>query len=179
MHLQALLNGDPHQEKIRGQLATLPIEALQAVRQLRMAGCSKEEKARLLALVRALETLVIRTSQLVSRRQLLGEIAEPKLRLQFECLDVAFKQMLEAFRKCFEQGDCRRPLPALHGALAGLDHAIQQVRNRRRFAGQTPETPLGLLDLVDRHHATAEALDECGRLLGTLQIQHYWGDYAL
>ncbi len=57
------------------------------------------------------------------------------------------------------------------GALAGLDHAVQQVRSRRRLAGQTPEVPSGLLDLVERYHATAEALDECGRLLGTLEIQ--------
>jgi hypothetical protein len=130
IHLQALLNGDPHQEKIRGQLATLPVEALQAVRQLRMAGCSKEEKARIAALVRALETLVIRISQLVSRRQLIREIAEPRLRLHFEWLDVEFKQMLDAFRESFEQGDFRRPLPALQGALAGLDHAVQQVGGR-------------------------------------------------
>ena len=180
IHLQALLNGDPHQEKIRGQLAMLPIEALQAVRQLRMGGCSKEEKVRVAALVRALETLVIRTSQLVSRRQLLQGIAEPKLRLQFECLEVEFKQMLEAFRKCFGQGDCRRTLPALQGALAGLDHAVQDVYNRRRFGGETSEaSTLRLLDLVDRYRATAEAMERCGRLLGSLQLQRYWGDYAL
>ena len=179
IHLQGLLNGDPHQEKIRGQLATLPVEALQTVRQLRMAGCSKEEKARIAALVRALETLIIRISQLVSRRQLLREIAEPRLRLQFECLDVEFKQMVDAFRECFKQGDCRRPLPALQGALAGLDHAVQDVRNRRPFGGEPPEAPSRLLDLVDRYRATAEAMEGCGRLLGSLQLQRYWGDYAL
>jgi uncharacterized membrane protein YccC len=179
IHLQGLLNGDPHQEKIRGQLATLPVEALQTVRQLRMAGCSKEEKARIAALVRALETLIIRISQLVSRRRLLREIAEPRLRLQFECLDVEFKQMVDAFRECFKQGDCRRPLPALQGALAGLDHAVQDVRNRRPFGGEPPEAPSRLLDLVDRYRATAEAMEGCGRLLGSLQLQRYWGDYAL
>jgi uncharacterized membrane protein YccC len=180
IHLQALLNGDPHQEKIRGQLATLPVEALQAVRQLRMAGCSNEEKPRVAALVRALETLVIRISQLVSHRQLLREIAEPRLRLHFECLDVEFKQMLDALRECFEQGDCRRPLPALQGVLAGLDHTVQDVYNRRRFGGETSEaSTLRLLDLVDRYRATAEALEGCGRLLGSLQLQRYWGDYAL
>jgi hypothetical protein len=64
--------------------------------------------------------------------------------------------------------------------LAGLDQAVQAVRDRRRFAGQTPEeAPLRLLELVDRYHATAEALDECGRLLGRLHLQRYWGDYAL
>ena len=179
IQIQALLNGDVHREKIRARLATLPIEALQAVRQLRTAGCSNEEKARVAALVRALETLVIRISQLVAHRQLLQDIAEPRLRLQFECLEVEFNQVLDAFRECLDQGDCRRPLPALQGALAGLDGAIQDVRNRRPFGGEPPEAPSWLLDLVDRYRATAEAMEGCGRLLGSLQLQRYWGDYAL
>jgi hypothetical protein len=41
------------------------------------------------------------------------------------------------------------------------------------------EAPLRLLDQVDRYHAIADALDECGQLLRTLQIQRYWGDYSL
>jgi hypothetical protein len=36
--LKALLNGDPHGEKIQTQLAILPVEALQASRQIRIAG---------------------------------------------------------------------------------------------------------------------------------------------
>jgi hypothetical protein len=179
IQIQALLNGDVHREKIRARLATLPVEALQAVRQLRMAGCSNEEKARVAALVRALETLVIRISQLVPHRQLLQDIAEPRLRLQFECIEVEFNQVLDAFRECLDQGDCRRPLPALRGALAGLDRAVQDVRNRRPFGGEPPEAPSRLLDLVDRYRATAEAMEGCGRLLGSLQLQRYWGDYAL
>jgi uncharacterized membrane protein YccC len=47
--LQALLNREPHREKIQAQLAVLPLEALQAVGQLRMAGCSGEERTRLAA----------------------------------------------------------------------------------------------------------------------------------
>ena len=179
IQIQSLLNGDLHREKIRARLATLPVEALQAVRQLRMAGCSNEEKARVAALVRALETLVIRISQLVPHRQLLQDIAEPRLRLQFECLEVEFNQVLDAFRECLDQGDCRRPLPALQGALAGLDRAVQDVRNRRPFGGEPPEAPSRLLDLVDRYRATAEAMEGCGRLLGSLQLERYWGDYAL
>jgi hypothetical protein len=145
-----------------------------------MAGCSEEERARLAALVRALQTLVIRISQLVSRRELLREVAEPRLRLQFECLEAEFKQVLEAFGECFYQGDWRRPAPSLQGALAGLDQAVQAVRDRARSAGRLPEeAPLRLLELVDRYHATAEALEKCGRVLGTLHLQRYWGEYAL
>jgi hypothetical protein len=64
--------------------------------------------------------------------------------------------------------------------LAGLDQAVQAVRDRHRVAGQIPaEASWQPLELVDRYHATAEALEECGRLLGSLQLQRYWGDYAL
>jgi hypothetical protein len=47
------------------------------------------------------------------------------------------------------------------------------------LAGLTFEAPLRVLDLVERYHATADALDECGRLLCTLQLQRYRGDYGL
>jgi uncharacterized membrane protein YccC len=60
-HIKALLDGDPHEEKIQTQLAILPLEALQASRQIRIAGCSEQEKARLGALIRALQTLANRT----------------------------------------------------------------------------------------------------------------------
>jgi hypothetical protein len=62
---KALLNGDPHGERIQTQLAILPAEALHASRQIRIAGCTQEEKARLGALIRALETLVTRTTVLI------------------------------------------------------------------------------------------------------------------
>jgi hypothetical protein len=177
--IEALLGGDPHQEKIQTQLAILPVEALQAVRQIRMAGCSEEEKARLTALVHALQTLIARITQLVSRRNILPETTGAILRLQFERLEVEFKQMLDAFAECFRQGDCRRQFPIVRGALAGMNDAVEKLREPRMFAGQTMEVPLRMLDLVDHYHATAGALDECGRLLRNLQIQRYWGDYAL
>ena len=178
--LQALLNREPHREKIQAQLTVLPLEARQAAGQLRTAGCSEEERTRLAALVRGFQKLITRMSQLVSRRALWREMVEPRLRLEFDCLDVEFKQVLEAFGACFRQGDGGRPLPALQGALAGLDQAVQAVRDRHRVAGQIPaEAPWQQLELVDRYHATAEALEECGRLLGSLQLQRYWGDYAL
>jgi hypothetical protein len=60
-----------------------------------------------------------------------------------------------------------------------MDHAVQQIRDRNMLTDLTLEASLRVLDLVDRYHATADALDECGRLLCTLQIQRYWGDYDL
>ena len=96
-----------------------------------------------------------------------------------ERLEIEFKQMLDAFAECFHQGDCRFQLPTVRGALTEMDQAIQQIRDRNLLAGMSFEAPLRLLDLVDRYHATANALDECGRLLRSLQVQRYWGDYGL
>jgi hypothetical protein len=180
--IKALLNGDPHREKIQTQLAMLPVEALQAARQIRIVGCSQEEKAKLVALVRALQTLITRISQLLSRRDMLPEITEqilPILKPQSERLEIEFKQILDAFTECFRQGDCRVQLPTVRGALTAMDDAIRQIRDRNMLAGLPLEAPLRVLDLVERYHATADALDECGRLIRTLDIQRYWGDYAL
>jgi uncharacterized membrane protein YccC len=177
--IKALLSADPHREKIQTQLAILPVEALQAARQIRIAGCSEEERAKLAALVRALQTLITRISQLLSRRDRLPEVAEQILKPQSERLEIQFKQMLDVFAECFRQGDCRLQLPSIRGALTGMDDAIQQIRDRNTLAGLPFEAPLRVLDLVDRYHATADALDACGRLLCTLQIQRYWGDYGL
>jgi len=179
VQIKALLSGDPHQEEIRTQLAVLPVEALQAADQIRTAGFLEEEKARVAALVRELQKLVTRTSQLVSRRESLPEIVEPILKPQFERLEVEFKQVLDAFADCLRQGDCRRQLPSTGGALAAMDQAVEQIRDQRILANQTFEVPLRTLELVDRYHATADSLEETGRLLRSLQIERYGGDYAL
>src|SRR5271165_4730548 len=178
--IKALLSGDANREKVQTQLAILPVEALQAARQIRIAGCcSEEERIRLRALVRALQALVTRTTELVSRRHLLPAITEPFLQPQFECLEIEFKQMLDAFFECFRQGDCRREFPSLRGALAEMDQAVAKITLNRILSSQSLEAPVRVLDIVDRYHATGEALEECGRLARTLEIQRYWGDYAL
>jgi uncharacterized membrane protein YccC len=180
--IKALLNGDPHREKIQTQLAILPLEARQAARQIRMAGCSEEERAKLVALVRALQTLITRISHLLSLRDRLPEITEQILQIlkpQSERLEIEFKQMVDALAECFRQGDCRLQLPTVRGALSEMDDAIQQIRDRKMLADLPLEAPLRVLDLVERYHATGEALEECGRLVRTLEIQRYWGDYAL
>jgi hypothetical protein len=177
--IKALLKGDPHREKIQTQLTMLPVEALQAARQIRMAGCSEEERAKLVALVRALQALITRISHLLSRRDMLPEITEQILKPQSEHLEIEFKQMLDAFAKCFRQGDCRVQLPTVRGPLTAMDDAIRPIRDRNMLADLPLEAPLRVLDLVERYHATADAMDECGRLMRTLEIQRYWGDYAL
>jgi uncharacterized membrane protein YccC len=177
--IKALLGGAANREKIQTQLAILPVEALQAARQIRMSGCAEDEKARLRALVRALQALVTRTTELVYRRHLLPEIMEPVLRPQFERLEIEFKQMLDALIECFRRGDCRREFPNLRAPLADIDQATENIAANRLLLGHGLEAPVGMLDLVDRYHATGEALEECGRLARTLKLHRYWGDYAL
>ena len=177
--LKALLSGDPYQERIRTQLAILSVEASQAAGQIRLAGCSEQERGRLAALIRALRTLVVEATVLVSRRHILPEITEVILRPQFERLEIEFKQVLDAFAECFRSGDCRRELPSVRGALAEMNQAVEQIRQSRILSGQKLEAPVRMLELVNRYHATAEALEKCGQLIRALQIQRYWGDYAL
>jgi hypothetical protein len=60
-----------------------------------------------------------------------------------------------------------------------MDDAIQQIRDRKMLADLPLEAPLRLFELVEIYHAAGEALEECGQLVRTLEIQRYWGDYAL
>ena len=60
-----------------------------------------------------------------------------------------------------------------------MDQAAAKIALNRILSSQSLEAPVRMLDLVDRYHATGEALEECGRLAQTLEIQRYWGDYAL
>jgi uncharacterized membrane protein YccC len=177
--LKALLCGDPHQERIRTQLAILPVEALQAAGQIRFAGCSEQERGKIAAFIRALQALVVEVTELVSRRHTLPEITEAILRPQFERLEIEFRQVLDAFAESFRCGDCRRELPSVQGALAEMDQAVERIRQSRILSGQKLEAPVRMLELVNRYHATGEALENGGRLVRTLQIHRYWGDYAL
>jgi hypothetical protein len=130
------------------QLAILPIEALHASRQIRSAGCSQQEKARLGALVPGLQTLVTRATVLVSRRPILPEITKTTLRRRFGHLEVEFKQMLNSFAECIRQGDCRRKLPILRRALDEMDGALESVRQSETLKDQELEAPVHVLDLV-------------------------------
>src|SRR6266404_5040802 len=171
---KALLSGNPHREKIQTQLAILPVEALQATQQIGIPGCSEQEKAKITTFVRALQALVTRITELVSHRNILPEITGPILQPQFERLEIEFKQMLDAFTECFRQGDCQRQLPSVQGALVEMDQAIKQIRDSRILSDQKLEIPLQMLDLANRYQGTGEALEECGRVLRTLEIQRYW-----
>jgi uncharacterized membrane protein YccC len=187
--IKALLSGDPHREKILTQLAKLMVEALEAAPQIRIAGCSENERLKLGALIHSLQMLASRISQLSSLRHvlrslgeggnLLPQVTEQKMRPQFEHLDIEFMRMLDAFAECFREGDCSREFPTVAGALTEMDHVVQHIRDRNLLGNLPPEASLRVLDLVDRYHATADALVQCSEMLHALRIEHYWGDYAL
>ena len=73
--------------------------------------------------------------------------------------------MLDAFAECFRQGNCQLQLPTVRDALTAMDDAFQRMRDRNMLAGLSFDTPLRVLDLVEHYHATADILEECGRLL--------------
>jgi uncharacterized membrane protein YccC len=176
---RAMLRGDALSAKTQTELVMLSVEALQAAQQIRMPKRSEAEKARILAFVRALLAAGSQIRHLVSQRDLLPEPARPLLRPKLERLEVGLTEVLDAFADCFRRGDCRREFPSLRGALSEMNGAVEQVRESRLFDRQTLEVPLQMLDIANRYHATANALEECGRLIRTLEIQRYWGDYAL
>ena len=177
--MKALFAGDPGRKEIMIQLTDLPVEALGTLRQIQLAGCSQQEKAKLSAVVRSLQRVASRLSQLVSRRDLMPEIAQKILESRFEAVEIEFRQLVDAFAMCFREGDCGRGFPTVRGALLELDNSAQAIRDRDLLGHLPSEASLRFLDIIDRYHATAEALEECSRLIGTLRIERYWGDYRL
>ena len=80
--------------------------------------------------------------------------------------------MLSWGRLLARVSDCRR-------GLTEMDHAVQQIRDRNLLGNLPPEASLRVLDLVDRYHASADDLEQCGEMLHALRIERCWGDYAL
>jgi uncharacterized membrane protein YccC len=177
--LNALLREDPHQEKIKAQLALRSVEAQQVLRGIRMRGCTEQEKNSISGLLRVLQALVLRVGHLVSYRKNLPEAAEPLLRPKLESLEAEFNQMLNAFSECFRQGDCRREFPTLQGAVSAMDETVQEIRQSGILNVHKVTEPLRMLDIVGRYHFVAGDLEECSRLIYRLRIDQFWGDYAL
>jgi hypothetical protein len=176
---RALLRGDALGANIQAELVMLSVEALQAAQQMRMPGCSAAEKARIITFVRTLLALGTQIRGIASHRDFLLEPARPLLRPKFERLDAGFIEVLDAFADCFRRGDTRREFPSLRDAVSDMSRAVQQIRDSRILAPLKLEVPLQMLDLANRYLMTANSLEECSELLRTLEIQRYWGDYAL
>jgi hypothetical protein len=101
------------------------------------------------------------------------------LRPEFERLEREFNEMLATFVECFRKGDCRRPVPTLRDALTKLDGALERIRESRILADQKLEVVMRMLELANRYQSMAEALKECGKIIQTLKLDRYLGDYAL
>jgi uncharacterized membrane protein YccC len=177
--IKALLREDPHQERVKAQLAIRSVEAQQVIHRIRMHGYSKKEKAGIGALLLQLQALGARVGHLVSYRKNVPQAAEPVLRPKLERLDSEFHQMLDTFSECFRRGDCRREFPTLQGAVNAMDETVQEIRQSGILHVHKVTEPLRMLDLVGRYHAIADNLEECSRLIRQLRIERYWGDYAL
>jgi hypothetical protein len=179
VQLKALLNREPHQEKIRTQLAILPVEALQATHQIRMAGFSSEERTRIVRLIRGLQSLVMQSTALISDKPQLPEAINAALRPEVEPLEKEFGKMLDSFALSFQEGDCRRQFPTLRDALTRFDQGLEKIRDSRLLAGEKLDVLAHTLELANRYQAIAEALEECSSALQTLELARYLGDYAL
>jgi uncharacterized membrane protein YccC len=175
----ALLRREPDQERIQTRLAILSVEALQAVRQIRSHRFSDEERARITALVHMLQAVPARIRHLLSHRPLLPEVTEEFLGPPFQRIEAEFSQMLEAFLEAFRKQDFQSDFPVLDGALAEIDHTVEQIRDRGILDNLSLDAPLRMLDLVGRYHGVADGLHECARLIRGLRMHEYSGDYAL
>jgi hypothetical protein len=125
-----------------GNNTALFVVKIRAIRQIPMHGPEAAEKSRFAALVRELQAAVSRIKHLVFHQSILPDFAEGLLRSHIENLEFEFKQMLDAFAECFRQGDCRRELPTLRGALAGMDAAVEQIRHSTSSQRYEPEEAL-------------------------------------
>jgi uncharacterized membrane protein YccC len=175
----ALLRREPDQERIQTRLVILSVEALQAVHQIRSHRFSDEERERVIALVHLFQAVPNRIRHLLSHRHLLPEVTEEFLGPPFQQIETEFSQMLDAFSEAFRKQEFQRDFPVLDGALAEIDHTVEQIRDRRILDALSLEAPLQMLDLVGRYHVVADGLQECAALIRGLRMHEYSGDYAL
>jgi hypothetical protein len=179
VQLKALSNPKLPMKKIQTRLALLPIEALQAAKGIRLPGFTGEEHRQFELLMRALSGLAARRTALAKRRFELPAKLEALVHPELDQLEVEFGQMTDAFADCFRKGDCRREFPTVRGALDGLLLRAEQIRRERILATESLEAPIELLEVISRCQRIGDNLEECARLIKSLSIHRYWGDYAL
>jgi uncharacterized membrane protein YccC len=177
--LKALLNRERHPEKIRTQLAILPVEARQAAHQIRIAGYSAEEQAKVIQLIRRLQSLAMQSTALISQKYFLPKSIGSGLQAESEQLETVFKAILDSFVKGLHQRDCRGSFPSSQDALTKLEARLEEIRKSGVLSEQTLEVVISVQALANRYQAVAEALADCGSVLQTLQLQRYMGDFAL
>jgi uncharacterized membrane protein YccC len=177
--LKALSNPKLPMKKIQTRLALLPIEALQATKGIRLPGFTTEEQRQFELLIRALSGLAARRTALLRGRFELPAKLEALVHPELDRLEIEFGQMTDAFADCFCKGDCKREFPTVRGALDGLCLRADQIRRDRILATESLDAPIQLLDVISRCQRIGDTLEECAKLIKSLSIHRYWGDYAL
>jgi len=177
--LKALLNRDRHQEKIRTQLAILPVETQQASRQVRIPDFSEAERMKVDHLIKVSQALVMQCTALIANPYVLPESIEAILRSELTRLESGFGQMLDTFVECFRKGDCRRPFPSLREAEAALNASMQTARDSGLLYQLNLDEIRQLLEATNRYQSMAEALEECSGVMQTLRLHRYTGDCVL
>ncbi len=177
--LKALSNPKLPMKKIQTRLALLPIEALQAAKGIRLPGFTGREQRQFELLIRVLSSLAARRTALARRRLELPAKLEALVHTELDQLEIEFGQMIDAFADCFRKGDCRREFPTVRGALDGLRLRAEQIRREHILATESLDAPIQLLEVISRCQRIGDTLEECAKLIKSLSIHRYWGDYAL
>jgi uncharacterized membrane protein YccC len=179
IQLKALLNRSENAEKIRTQLAILPVEAQQAARHIRSGHCSAEEQSKITRLIAAAQRLVAGSLALTSDLHVLQHPLNEALQPELERLRVEFSRILDAFAECFRKGDTRRDFPRLSDSMAKLAETIRTVRESGALAKEDLSGLFRSLEIVNRYQSIADALEECRSIIQALQLHRYVGDYRL
>jgi hypothetical protein len=174
-----LLNRDRHQEKIRTQLAIIPVQAQQVSRQIRIRDFSEPEKAKVDQLIKFSQALVMQCTSMIANPYVLPESMEALLRPELTRLETEFGQMLDTFVQCFRKGDSRRPFPSLREAVTGLDNALQKMRDTGLNLQLNLEDIRRVFEVANRYQSMAEVLEDCSRVMQSLQLHRYTGDCVL
>jgi len=179
IQLKALLNRVGSAEKIRTQLAILPVEAQQAARHIRSGACSAEEQAKITRLIEAAQRSVTGSLALVSDLRVLSDPLYAALKPELERLRAGFSGMLESFVDCFREGDTQRDFPSLSDLMAKLADAMRTLRESGALAREDLSDLFRNLEIVNRYRSVADALEECSSIIRTLELHRYVGDYRL
>jgi hypothetical protein len=178
-NLKSLLDRDRHVERIRTQLAILPVEAEQAAYQIPIRDFSESEKAKVRQLFKFSQALVMQCSALVSNPYVLPEPVEALLRPDLTRLETGFNQMLDSFVESFRKGDCRRPFPNLRDAITSLDRDLLTARDTGILVQLNLEIVTQIIDVTNRYQSMAEALEECSSVMQSMKLHRYTGDCVL
>ena len=179
IQLKALLNRSGNAEKIRTQLAILPVEAQQAARHIRSGDCSGEEQSKITRLLDAAKRLVTGSLALTSDLHVPHAPLDEALQPEFERLRVDFNGMLDSFIDCFRKGDTRRDFPSLTDTMAKLAETIRTLRESGALVKEDLSGLFRSVEIVNRYRSIADALEECRSIIQTLQLHRYVGDYRL